>query len=131
MKPIFNVLHLLHILQGVSVKKLKTFWKRILHLLHLLHAFFFLLFQEKINCHFTFLTLLTPHYQSYLFLSAVYQATTDHVWRTQALLDQKIKTLWSCPVRVDIQIQKISQRYHAKLPGPITFNITWYGAIQL
>ena len=37
----------------------------------------FLLFQEKINCHLTFLTLLTPHYQSYLFLSAVYQATTS------------------------------------------------------
>ena len=39
----------------------------------------FLLFQEKINCHLTFLTLLTPHYQSYLFLSAVYQATTGMI----------------------------------------------------
>ena len=36
----------------------------------------FLLFQEKINCHLTFLALLTPHYQSYLFSSAIYQATT-------------------------------------------------------
>ena len=55
----------------------------------------FLLFQEKINCHLTFLTLLTPHYESYLFLSAVYQATTviGHS-RGLALLSYKISTFY-------------------------------------
>ena len=49
----------------------------------------FLLFQEKINCHLTFLTLLTPHYQSYLFLSAVYQATNGPSLFQYILKNQK------------------------------------------